>query len=71
MKDEIAIKYSSIISRTGTLTCSQRTGAYIVGGLGRLKSLIVAKKIRFGAGSKPTAWRLNLSDCLAYCKVNF
>lgn len=68
MKDEAATRYYDILLRTRGLTCSQREGAYIVGGLGRLKELIVEEKVRFGEGSKPTAWRLNLSDCLRHCK---
>lgn len=68
IKNEIEAKYYDILRQANRHTFSQRDAAMWVGGLIRLKSLIVEGKIRFGEGSKPTAWRLNASDVLRYCR---
>ena len=68
IKNEIEIKYHDILRQANKHTFSQRDAAMWVGGLLRLKSLIVEGKIRFGEGSKPTAWRLNASDVLRFCR---
>lgn len=68
MKDEMAEKLSDILRQANKFTFSQREAASWVGGLLRLKSLIVSGEIRFGKGSKPTAWRLNASDVLRHCR---
>ena len=67
-KNEAEIKYHDILRHGNSHTFSQRDAAMWVGGLLRLKNLIVEGKIRFGKGSKPTAWRLNASDVLRYCR---
>lgn len=68
IKDETAVRYHNILREGNRHTFSQRDAAMWVGGLLRLKSLITEGKIRFGEGSKPTAWRLNASDVLRYCR---
>ena len=70
IKNEIEIKYHDILRQANNHTFSQRDAAMWVGGLLRLKSLIVEGKVRFGEGSKPTAWRLNASDVLKHCRHN-
>lgn len=68
LKNETETKYFDILRAANRHTFSQRDAAMWVGGLVRLKSLIVEGKIRFGEGSKPTAWRLNASDVLRHCR---
>lgn len=68
IKNEIEERYFDILRQANRHTFSQKDAAMWVGGLLRLKSLIVEGKIRFGEGSKSTAWRLNASDVLRYCR---
>lgn len=68
MKNETEVRYADIIRQANRHTFSQRDAAMWVGGLLRLKSLIASGEIRFGKGSKPTAWRLNASDVLRHCR---
>lgn len=68
IKNEVEVKYYDILRQANRHTFSQREAAMWVGGLLRLKSLIVSGDIRFGEGSKPTAWRLNASDVLRFCR---
>ena len=70
IKNETEAKYQDILRQANKHTFSQKDAAMWVGGLLRLKSLIVEGKIRFGEGSKPTAWRLNASDVLRHCRHN-
>lgn len=70
LRNEIEIKYHAILNRARGLTFSQREAAKLVGGLGRLKNLIVKDEIHFGQGSKATAWRLDAVDVLRHCKVD-
>lgn len=68
IKNEDEVRYADILRHANKFTFSQREAAYWVGGLLKLKSLIVSGDIRFGEGSKPTAWRLNASDVLRNCR---
>lgn len=70
IKNETEVKYFNLLRQANRHTFSQKDAAMWVGGLLRLKSLIVEGKIRFGEGSKPTAWRLNASDVLRYCRCD-
>ena len=67
-KNEIEVKYHDILRHGNRFTFSQKEAALWVGGLLRLKSLIAEGRVRFGEGSKPTAWRLNASDVLRHCR---
>lgn len=68
LKNETEVRYNDILRQANRHTFSQRDAAMWVGGLLRLKSLIDEGKIRYGKGSKPTAWRLNAADVLRHCR---
>lgn len=69
LKNEAEERYHAILRQANRHTFSQRDAAMWVGGLVRLKSLIASGDVRFGEGSKPTAWRLNAGDVLKHCRI--
>ncbi len=59
---------SDILRSANRITFSKKEAARIVGGEKRLVSLIEDGLIRLTEQSKATAWRLNASDVLRYCR---